>query len=135
MEHERYHPLQPLEHRRTINADVYYQQLDCVNEKLCQKPALVIRKGVILQHDNGWQHSSKQTQEKIRLLERKVLSHPSYASDLAPMDFHLFRSLKHDIRGKRSERKLKMAIQTFGHKRLLSHWAAVDKNNGDYILD
>ena len=91
-----------MEHGSIINADVYCQQLDRVNEQLRRKwPALVNRKGVILQHDNARPHAAKQTQEKIRSLGWEVLPHPPYSPDLAPTDFHLFRSLEHFIGDKK----------------------------------
>jgi histone-lysine N-methyltransferase SETMAR len=62
----------------TINANVYSQQLQRLNEVLLQKrTVLANQKGVILLHDNSRPHVAKLTQQKIEQLGRKVLAHPS----------------------------------------------------------
>ena len=49
---------------KTVNSEVYCQQLDRLQEALMAKrPALVNRNGVVLQHDNARPHTSKMTQE------------------------------------------------------------------------
>ncbi len=66
-----------LEMDQTITADLYCQQLDRLHQALIEKrPALVNRKGVILQHDNAKPHTARITQQKIRDLGREVLLHP-----------------------------------------------------------
>lgn len=81
---------------QTVNADLYCEQLDRVNKSLIEKwPAIVNRKGVILQHDNARAHCARRTLEKINELGWEVLPHPPYSPDVAPSDFHLFRSLQH----------------------------------------
>ena len=62
-------------------------------------PAIVNRKGVILQHDNARPHCPRRTLEKINSLGWEVLPHPPYSPDIAPSDFHLFRSLQHFLSG------------------------------------
>ena len=86
---------------QTVTGEVYRQQLTRLNEKLSQKrPALVNRKGEILLHDNARRHSAKDTQEHLKQMGWEVLPHPPYSPDLAPSDYHLFRSLEHHIRNK-----------------------------------
>ncbi|GFT47537.1 histone-lysine N-methyltransferase SETMAR [Trichonephila clavipes] len=49
----------------TVNADLYYEQLDRLNQSLIEKYRVVInRKGVLLQHDNARPHCARKTLEK-----------------------------------------------------------------------
>jgi histone-lysine N-methyltransferase SETMAR len=86
---------------RTVNADLYYAQLDRMYEEFGQKYlALVNRKRVILQQDNTKPHTARQTKKKIQELESiELLPHPAYSPDLEPSDQHLFRSMAHFLRG------------------------------------
>lgn len=46
-------------------------------------------------------HTSQKTQNKIEELgDIEILSHPPYSPDLAPSDYHLFRSLAHFLLGR-----------------------------------
>jgi hypothetical protein len=59
---------------KTINSEVYSQQLDLVNECLKEKrPHLVNRKGVIFHQDNARPHVSKMTHQKIKELNWEIL--------------------------------------------------------------
>ena len=79
---------------RTINFDVYCEQLQKLNDAIAQKcPELINRKGVIFHHDNARPHTSLVTRQKLLQYGWDVLPHPPYSPDLAPSDFHLFRSL------------------------------------------
>jgi histone-lysine N-methyltransferase SETMAR len=53
-----------------------------------------------LLHDNAPIHKSHLTEAAIASCGFSVVAHPPYSPDLAPSDFHLFRRLKHDLRGK-----------------------------------
>ncbi|GFX01137.1 histone-lysine N-methyltransferase SETMAR [Trichonephila clavipes] len=76
-----------------VNADLYCEQLDRLNQSLIEKyPAIINTKGVILQHDNARPQCARKTLEKINGLGWEVLSHAPYSPDIAPTDFHLFRS-------------------------------------------
>lgn len=90
-------------HGTTINSDLYCIQLDRVYAKLSQLyPALVNRKGVLLQQDNARPHTSRQTKEKFKNLDGiGLLPHPPYSPDLAPSDFYLFRSMAYFLKGKK----------------------------------
>ena len=87
---------------RTIDASLYCAQLDRMYAELSRKyPALVNRKRVLLQQDNAKPHTARQTKEKIRNLDAiELLPHPAYSPDLAPSDYHLFRSMAHFLRGR-----------------------------------
>ena len=79
----------------TINADIYCEQLDRVAAKLRGK-----QRKVFFLHDNARPHIAKLTQMKLRSLDWTVLPHPPYSPDLAPSDYHLFRSLAHYLEGR-----------------------------------
>jgi len=56
-----------LEYSRTVNSELYKEQLTKVYEKLQSfYPSLANRKRVILQHDNTRLHVFKNTTQKIR---------------------------------------------------------------------
>ena len=95
-----HHELVP--NSRTIDADLYCAQLDRMYAELSRKyPALVNRKRVLLQQDNARPHTARKTKEKIKELDAiELLPHPAYSPDLAPSDYHLFRSMAHFLRGR-----------------------------------
>ncbi len=138
-----------LDAHETINANVYSQQLQRLNEVLFQKrPVLANQKGVILLHDNNRPHVAKLTQQKIKQFGWEVLAHPPWSANLAPSDYHLFLSLHHHLCSKHYEDsdEIKSALNAFFesqsasfYKRevelLPARWAKVVENNGDYIAD
>ncbi|GFT53422.1 histone-lysine N-methyltransferase SETMAR [Trichonephila clavipes] len=86
----------------TVNADLYCEQIDRLNQSLIEKyPEIINRKGVILQHDNVRPHCARKTLEKINGLGWEVLSHPPYSPDIEPTDFHLLRSVQHFLTKKK----------------------------------
>lgn len=133
----------------TINAEVYASQLQHLQDSLVKKrPALVNRKGVILLHDNARPHVAKMIKEKIQELSWEVLAHPAYSPDIAPSDYHLFRSLQNFLANKHYDKyeDLKMDIEKFFDQKppnfyereinqLPLRWAKVVDSNGDYIID
>lgn len=127
----------------TVTADVYCNQLDRVAEKLDRK-----QKKVFFLHDNARPHVALKTHQKLLELGWTVLPHPAYSPDLAPTDYHLFRSLSHYLANKQfnNESHLKQELDAFfNHKSLdfyrngiLSlpeRWRQVIHNNGGYILN
>lgn len=138
-----------LERGKTITADLYCEQLGRLKQALKQKhPALVNRKGVILHHDNARPHSARLTQNKLHSLGWEVLPHPPYSPDLAPSDFHLFRSLTSYLSGKsfHNNEEVKTTLDSFfaskdphffnrGIKKLVSRWTEVISNEGEYIIE
>jgi len=82
----------------TVNAD-YYRILpsDRLWPAVRRKRPDLLKKGVILQHDNAPPHRARQTVEKIEEMGWKLLQHLPYSPDLAPSDFRLFGPLKESL--------------------------------------
>ena len=136
-----------LERNQTVNAELYVQQLHRLNEAIQQKRPNR-RNGVLLQHDNARPHIANMTKAAIQELEWEVLPHPSYSPDLAPSDFHLFRSLSNALRGVsfNNDVELRAWLDEFfesrpgdfyrrGIEKLIERWEEVVNNNGEYIID
>lgn len=86
---------------QTANAVLYCEKLDRVNRSLIGKcPAIVNRKVIILQYDNGRPHCARRPLEKLNESRWKVLPHRPYPPDIMSSDFDLFRSPQHFLSGK-----------------------------------
>ncbi|UYV69279.1 hypothetical protein LAZ67_6003099 [Cordylochernes scorpioides] len=48
-------------------------------------------------HDNTWPHVAKVVKETLEALQWDVLPHPPYSPDIAPSDYHMFRSMTHGL--------------------------------------
>jgi histone-lysine N-methyltransferase SETMAR len=83
----------------TINGDRYRLQLMRLSQALKEKrPQYAERhEKVILQHDNARPHIAKNVKTYLETLKWEVLSHPPYSPDIAPSDYHLFRSMAHGL--------------------------------------
>ena len=99
-------------------------------------------------HDNARPHIAKSTHEKLLKLGWITLPHPPYSPDLAPIDYHLFRSLSNYLGEKKfdDENDLKMDVanffaqksQDFYERGILSlpgRWQQVIDSNGAYIVE
>lgn len=138
-----------LPRNQTINSDVYCEQLDKLNTAIKEKrPELVNRKGVIFHQDNARPHTSLVTRQKLSELGWELLMHPPYSPDLAPSDYHLFRSLQNSLNGKtfdKDEDIKSHLLQFFADKgqkfyergimNLQERWRKVIQQNGKYIID
>lgn len=137
-----------LENNVVIDADLYCVQLDRMYMKLKEKyPALVNRKRILLQHDNAKPHTARKTKEKINELDAfELLPHPAYSPDLAPSDYHLFRSMAHFLRGRRFNNldDVEKGCQDFfsskdkdwyqsGIQQLVDRWIKTINSNGLYF--
>lgn len=133
---------------KTINSEKYCLQLDELNNQLERKrPALVNRKGVVFHQDNARPHVSLTTKKKCLELGWEMLPHPPYSPDLAPTDFHLFRSLQNSLNGKNfiSLDDIKSHLDNFfdgkskkfwkdGIFNLPDRWKKVVEQNGTYVF-
>jgi len=59
-----------------------------------------ITKGVLFLHDSVSAHRALATQKKLAYLGFQCLDHTPYSSDLALSDYHLFRGLKKQLKGR-----------------------------------
>jgi len=85
---------------KTINSDVYCE-LQKLSDAIAQKRSeLINRKVVVFHHDNARPHTSLVTRQKLLQHGWDVLPYPPYSPDLAPSDFHLFRSLQISLNDK-----------------------------------
>ena len=94
-------PLHHSEFQETIISEKYAQQIDEMHWKLQYlQPALVIRTGPILLHDNVRPYIARPMFQKLNELGYKVLPHPPYSSDLSPIDYHFLKHLDNFLQGK-----------------------------------
>ena len=125
----------------TVDADLYCDQLDRVAAKLQGK-----QEKVYFIHDNARAHIAWETQLKLVELGWTLLPHPPYSPDLAPSDYHLFRSLAHYLERRKfvNEDALKLALETFFNQKspafyergilsLPERWRQVIDSDGAYI--
>lgn len=131
----------------TITADVYCAQLSRLSQKIMDtRPVIGNRKGVILQHDNARPHVAMTVRQKLVQLGWEVLPHPPYSPDIAPSDYHLFRSLQHFLDGRSfsAEEDIESALHQFfdsksetfysrGIELLPERWLKVMDNCGNYF--
>ena len=99
-------------------------------------------------HDNARPHIAKLTNSKLLELKWITLPHPPYSPDLAPTDYHLFRSLSSSLKDQhfQEEEDIKSFISDFfnnkssefykeGIMSLPSRWQQVVDSNGEYITN
>lgn len=91
-----YELLQPNE---TITGERYRTQLMRLSRALKEKrPQFEQRHDkVILLHDNARPHVACVVKKYLETLKWDVLLHPPYSPDIAPSDYHLFRSMEHSL--------------------------------------
>lgn len=133
----------------TVDSNVYCSQLTKLNKAIYEKrPGLANRKGVVFQHDNARPHTSMTTRKELMRLGWDVLPHPPYSPDLAPTDYHLFRSLQNSLNGKTftNEESTKRHLDWFfenkpkefyerGIMKLVERWREVIDKDGLHIID
>ena len=125
---------------RTINGDVYRAALRRVARRLRDR-----EDPIILLHDNASSHAAGDTQDLLAELDWEVLPHAPYSPDKTPSDFHLFRSLKNWLKGRRfnSVDDVRVGIQEFfnskdfyfyerGINNLVDRWEQTVAFDGDY---
>jgi histone-lysine N-methyltransferase SETMAR len=102
----------------------------------------------VFHHDNARPHTSLATRRKLLELDWEVMQHPPYSPDLAPSDYHLFRSLQNSLNGKTftNDDDLKSHLVQFfadkdqkfyerGIMKLQERWQKVIEQNGKYVID
>ncbi|GFY11791.1 mariner Mos1 transposase [Trichonephila clavipes] len=91
-----YELLKPTE---TITGNRYRMQLMRLSRALKDKRLQYNERydKVILQHDNARPHVAKVVNTYLETLRWEVPPHPLYSPDLAPSDYHLFRSMAHGL--------------------------------------
>lgn len=131
---------------RTVNSELYAEQLSRVDKALCRQGVDTSKTKFL--NDNARPHIAKITQQKIEELGWTVLPHPPYSPDLAPSDYHLFRSMQHSLAEKKFKNndEVKVWVSQFfesqpedfyrkGIHSLRQRWQRVIDNNGEYLLD
>lgn len=89
---------------QTIDSTLYCSQLTKLDQSIKNKRLeLANRKGVVFHQDNARPHTSLVTRNKLLSFGWDLLPHPPYSPDLAPTDYHLFRSLQNSMDGKQFE--------------------------------
>ncbi|KAG5320406.1 MOS1T transposase, partial [Pseudoatta argentina] len=81
----------------------YRLQLMRLSRALKEKRPLYAQRHdkVILLHDNARPQVAKPVKTYLETLKWEVLPHPLYSPDIAPSDFHLFRSMAHGLADRR----------------------------------
>jgi histone-lysine N-methyltransferase SETMAR len=87
-------------------------------------------------------------QQKIKELNWEILDLPPYSPDLAPSDYHLFRSFQNHLNNKKFEsfEEVNGAILAYfeskprsffkaGIEKLVTRWETVIASSGNYIID
>ena len=97
----------------TIDSKLYCEQVQ--NLKVGLQANRPERRKVRLLHDNAKSHTSKITRQKLEEFGWEILPHPPYSPDLAPSDYHLFRSLRNHLVKKQfdDQAQLKSDLENF----------------------
>lgn len=137
-----------LKPNETVTADRYRCQLDELAKALNEKRPLVARKHhkVLFHDDNARPHRANIVKKKIEAFGWDRLDHPPYSPDLAPSDYHLFRSMQmglSEISFRNPEGVRKWIDEWIASKdedffrrgihKLPRRWEEVIANDGQYI--
>ena len=137
-----------LPENQTINSNKYCFQLDQLKAALDKKrPELVNRKHIIFHQDNVRPYVSLMTGQKLLHLGWEVRIHLLYSPDIAPLDFHLFRSLQNSLNEKNfdSLEDCNRHLEQFfaqkdkkfwenGIMKLPGKWQKVVEQNNEYVV-
>lgn len=143
-----YHEL--LQPGETVNGDLYKDQLQRLSEQIHLKPPFTGKgpRPVKLLHDNARPHIARAVKDRLLTLGWEVLQHPAYSPDIAPTDYHLFRSMQNSLTGVRFRtlEEIRIWVDDFikskdenffytGIHSLPEKWRKVVDNNGEYFED
>ena len=135
-----------LKNNKKIEQNLHIAQAHRVNEAIQQKRP--DKQGqVILLHDNARSHVVKTVKAALQELEWEVFQHPPYSPNLAPTDYHLFRTLSNEMRGVAfdNDKDLENWLNNFfesrssdfwqnGINKLVDRWEQLVNTNGEYII-
>lgn len=131
----------------TVTSERYRQQIINLNHALIEKRPEWARRKVkpILQHDNARPHVGKLVLDTVKALKWEILPHPPYSPDVAPSDYHLFRSMASSLRGRHfaNYEEVKKWLDDWiarkqpkffkdGINKLAENWGTVIRNDGNY---
>ena len=134
--------------KKTITGEVYRQQLIRLNRAIKEKrPEYATRHDcIIFQHDNARPHVAKPVKKYLDNTGWEILPHPPYSPDIAPTDYHLFRSMQNALTGIRftSKEDIENWLDSFlaskdekffwdGIHHLPDRWAKVIASDGQYF--
>lgn len=137
-----------LKPNETITGAVYRRQLMRLSRALREKRPLYAERHnkVILQHDNARPHVAAPVKTYLETLKWDVLPHPPYSPDIAPSDYHLFRSMQHDLADQRfsNHEDVSKWLDSWiaakpagfwrdGIRQLPGRWEKVVANDGQYF--
>ncbi|GFR82264.1 histone-lysine N-methyltransferase SETMAR [Elysia marginata] len=88
-----------------INAVLCCNPLDCLRNSIRRKKPGLLRRGIVLQHNNVTPHSANLTQQWLQRYSWEILPHSAQNPDLVTSDFHLFGPLKCHLGGMAFETK------------------------------
>ena len=139
--HQRHNSWELLSRNETVTSELYCKQLERLADNLKGK-----QDRVYFLHDNARPHTSNVTNEKLQTLGWQMVPHLAYSSDLAPSDYHLFRSMAHFVDESKFEDEDEVESAVSGYFESLSleffqkgiyslpeRWRQVVLNNGAYI--
>lgn len=133
---------------QTITGDLYRLQLIRLKRAIAEKrPEYATRhESIIFHHDNDRPHVAVPVKNYLENSGWEVLAHPPYSPDLAPSDYHLFRSMQNALTGIRftSEQGIKNWLDSFigakdekfffdGIHKLPERWENVIAADGQYF--
>ncbi|EYC34124.1 hypothetical protein Y032_0001g258 [Ancylostoma ceylanicum] len=129
-----------------VDSDLFCTQLEKVAGILRSRHPE--REKILLLMDNARPHISKKSYEKLTALVIDLVPHPPYSPDLAPSDYHVFRSTQTFFAGKKfkDRAEVKRGVDDFlsskssdffarGIRSLPDRWRYVVEHNGDYKID
>jgi len=82
-----------LSSRQAINSKQYCEQLEDLKKAVLKKH-IELRRKMVFHKDKVRLHVTLATKQKLKDFGWEVMQHPPYSPDIAPSDFHLFRSLQ-----------------------------------------
>ena len=134
-----------LEQGTTINSERYVSTLRALKGRLRRVRQDKV-KDIVIQHDNAWPHTSRQTQCELQRLELPTIPHPPYSPDFAPSDFFLFSLLKKHLKGNHYETDAEVEVDVRswcrsqtpeffadGMRKLVQRWRLCIERDGDYV--